>query len=249
MRQRCRFQRMTINFIWLISLAILWTVVGTTDAKMPDNAYAAVPQEITRLLSSMRGPNDAAVLLGKGESARVSLKDGYLSVLGAPENHYFPVSVVVANNPTGTAKNFISEHSAALGVKSKAVDFTSKKSKKRDGRGYERFQQIYSRIPVYGAEVIIQLNVSGGVEYMFSDIMRKTSELDDRKVSTVPTILSADAEFLAVDMMAKKRPGLVLDCSDAELVIYQPEVVGNSGPPRLVWKTEVISVSAPIVND
>jgi Zn-dependent metalloprotease len=230
--------------------AILTAVLCISSTVFCGNANAAVSQEdVAHLLSSMQGPTGDVVQPVKGESARVSLKDGYLRILGAPANHYFPVSKEVTGNPTVTAKNFVVERSAEFGIKSKAVDFASKKSKKKDGRSYERFQQTYSRIPVFGAEVVIQLNVSGGVEYVVSDIMRETSTLDDGKVSTVPTISAADAEFLAIGLMAEKHPGLQLDSADAQLMIYEPAVVGNSGPTRLVWQTVVVSVSAPTVNE
>lgn len=232
------------------NIMLFLLVLATSSVVLGGSANAAVSQEdVAQLLSSMRGPTGAAVQMVKEESARVSLKDGYLHTLGAPANHYFPVSKAVAGNPTATAKNFIAEHGAAFGVKSKAVDFAPKKSRKRNGRSYERFQQTYSQIPVFGAEVVIQLNASGGVEYVLSDIMRETSELDDGKISTVPTISSADAEFLAIDLMAQKHPDLLLDSEDAQFMIYKPSVVGNSGPTQLVWQTVVVSISVPIVNE
>jgi len=230
-----------------ITFTLVLVLMCRSVFAMPANP--AVSQDITQLLISMRGPTIDAVQSVKEESARVSLEDGYLRILGAPANHHFPVSKAVAGNPTVTAKNFIAERSAAFGVKSKAVDFAPKKSKKRDGRSYERFQQTYSQIPVFGAEVVIQLNVSGGVEYVVSDIMRETIALDDGKVSTVPMISAADAKFLAIELMAEKHPGLQLDSSDAQLMIYQPAVVGNSGSTRLVWQTVVVSVSVPTVNE
>jgi Zn-dependent metalloprotease len=233
----------------IISVAV-FVGLATSSIVFGGNANAAVSQkDVAQLLSSMRGPTGTEVQPVKGESARASFEDGYLRALGAPAGHYFPVSKAVAGNPTVTAKNFIAERSTAFGVKSKAVDFAPKKSKKRGGRSYERFQQTYSQIPVFGAEVVIQLNVSGGVEYVVSDIMRETSALDDGKVSTVPTIPAADAKFLAIELMAEKHPGLQLDSSDAQLMIYQPAVVGNSGSTRLVWQTVVVSVSVPTVNE
>ncbi|MHC5183162.1 MAG: M4 family metallopeptidase, partial [Planctomycetota bacterium] len=237
-------------FFWLAGLTLLWAVAGAAAAQMPDKANAAETQkDIAQLLSSMHGPNGAMAESGKGKSARVSLKDGCLRSLAAPANHFFPVSEIVAGNPTATAKNFIAEHGVAFGIKSKAVGFAPKSSKKRNSRSYERFRQTYSGIPVYGAEVIVQLNASGGVEYVASDIIRQTSAFDEGKVTVIPTILAEDAEFLAIELMAERHKGLQLVSTDAQLLIYQPAVVGNSGSTRLVWQTVVVSVSVPTVNE
>jgi len=235
---------------FFVTVVLVCFLLSTVILPIPVYAAASQAQEdVSQLLGSMRGPAGAAAQSIKGESARVYFEDGYLRVLGAPANNYFPVNKAVAGSPTVTAKNFITERGAVFGVKSKAVDFVPKKSEGKNSHGYERFQQTYSQIPVFCAEVVIQLNVSGGVEYAFSHIMRKTGELDGGKVSTVPTISAADAEFLAIKLMTQKHPGLQLGSSDANLMIYQPAVVGNSGATRLVWQTVVVSVSVPTVNE
>ncbi|MHC5185115.1 MAG: M4 family metallopeptidase, partial [Planctomycetota bacterium] len=159
--------------------------------------------------------------------------------LGAPARHYFPVTKNVPNNALLTAQNFIAEHRTAFGINSRRIDFSHKKSKKKSGRSYERFQQTYSGIPVFGAEVLVQLTATGGIEFVLSDIMRNTRSLDSEKVSTAPTISAVDAEFLAIDFIAQEYPNALFQSSEAKLMIYQPSVIGNVGSTRLVWQTEV----------
>ena len=197
----------------------------------------------TQYLSIMRSSDGAQAQSDKESAIRTEYRDGSLNVLGAPAGYYFQVGNVVANDSAATAKNFIAERRAEFGVTSDKVDFSLRKSRKREGRSYERFQQTYSQIPVFGAEVIIQLNASGGVEYALSDIMRNTNALDNGALSTVPTILAADASYLAIALMAETHPGLQLRSTPPQLMIYRPDVVGNTGATCLVWKLEVTNTS------
>ena len=133
MRKRELFQRIHKFFFRFVGLAVLCIVVGTSAAEVSGHPNAAVSQtDISQLLGSMRGPNAAMLQSGTTESERVSFGGGYLRMLGAPPNHYFPVSGVVTGNPTATAKSFIAENGVAFGVKSTAVDFRSKKSKTKN---------------------------------------------------------------------------------------------------------------------
>ena len=159
----------------------------------------------------MRGPNGVAAGHGKAKSHRATYKGRHLRSLGAPADHVFPVKGVVKGNSRATAKNFINERGKAFGVVSKSVDFAHKKSKKKNGRNYERFTQFYSGIPVFGGEMIVQLDDEGGVNFVLSDIMIQTSDLDNGKVALVPRITAGEAAFLAVDLMSAEYPNVQLE--------------------------------------
>ena len=119
---------------FFVTAVLVCFLLSTVGLSIPVYAAASQAQEdISQLLGSMRGPAGVAAQPAKGESARTSFDEGYLRALGAPANNYFPVSNVVAGNPTATAKNFIAERGTAFGVKSKAVDFASKKSREKNG--------------------------------------------------------------------------------------------------------------------
>ncbi len=246
---------MNIRRTALIAIIFVIVFAGFLQAA-PDKAQAdkdksnnGVSQEVAQLVDTMRGANGVAVGQQEGKAARTGYKNGHLRSIGAPGKHSFAVTDVIAGNPQATAKNFINEHGRAFGVISKSVDFAHKKSKKRNGRNYERFIQSYSGIPVFGGEMIVQLDDAGGVVFALSDIMTDTRSFDDNTVSLSPSLAADDAGFLAIDLMSQEHSGVQLENTQPQLMIYQPEVVGNSGTTRLVWYTVVRSVSVYVVDE
>ncbi|MEN6307315.1 MAG: M4 family metallopeptidase [Anaerohalosphaeraceae bacterium] len=226
-----------------------WITAGLNYAKVPEDAYSRTQQDIERLCGTICCSDQFTVQQKQTMPSRMALRDGYIRILGAPRGYYFPVSGFVAQDPIATARNFLEEHGDAFGIQSKSIAFTSSRSTKHNNRTVERLQQTYSQVPVFMAQVNVQLNASGGVEYVLSDIMRTPHVLEDKKISTIPTIAAEDAEFLAMEFMTETYPSNDLDCTAAELVIYHPEIIGNSGPTRLVWKTDVTGVLVPTINE
>jgi Zn-dependent metalloprotease len=240
-----------IAIIFLSAVAfsgILQAASGQVNGNSGKSNTAA-SQEIEQLLGTMRGPNGAVAGQENGESARTAYKGGYLRSLGVPAGHVFAAGKVVKGNPRETAKNFITERGKAFGVVSPSVDFAHKKSKKKNGRNYEKFSQTYAGIPVFGGEMTVQLDDAGGVQFVLSDIMTATGDLDRGKVSVVPSISASDAVFLAIDLMRAEHPAIQLQNTTPQLMIYQPEVVGNTGSTHLVWYTVVKSVSVYVVDE
>jgi len=224
------------------SLVVLLVLCGFSFAQEPSN-------EAAQLMGKIRGPKGAAAEPAKEKRTRVVLSNGDLRSLGAPSGHYFPVGKVVAGNSAATARNFIAEHAVAYGVRSNAVDFSLKKSRKKNGRNYERFYQTYLQIPVFGAEMLVQLNDAGGVEFTLSDIMRDTGVLDSGQISTVPTVSAGDARDSAIALMAAEHSGVQLESTQPTLMIYHPAVVGNTGQTHLVWQMEVKNIPAYLVDE
>ncbi|MHC5122513.1 MAG: hypothetical protein ACYSO7_13560, partial [Planctomycetota bacterium] len=163
-----------IAIIFVLTIAFSGIIQAAPDQA---NGDVGASQEIKQLLGTMRGPNGVAAGQGKAKSPRANYKGRHLRSLGAPADHVFPVKGVVKGNFAATAKNFINERGKAFGVVSKSVDFAHKKSKKKNGRNYERFTQFYSGIPVFGGEMIVQLDDEGGVNFVLSDIMTQTGDL------------------------------------------------------------------------
>ena len=208
-------------------------------------AIAALVASVRRSTEAMNGPGQPLQ-----ESPRFSMaNDGHLRSLGAPPSHYFPVTSVVPADPEATARNFMQEQGKVFGIRSPAVDFSTLSVKTRGSRCYVRFQQTYRGLPVFASEIIVQLNTLGGVESVLSDIMRDTEDLDAGNVSTVPSISEDDARQAALRLLADKNPTLELQASEAALMIYEPSVVGNSGPEQLVWQITVLSVGKVGVNE
>ena len=240
----------------IIAIIILTIVFSGTLQSAPGQGIEnsgkqnkGVSQEIEQLLGNMRGPQGTVAEEVTLRATRTAFKKGHLRSIGAPKGHAFPVSNVVAGDPRATANNFINEQRKAFGADNASVDFAHKKSKVRNGQIFERFRQTYSGIPVFGGEMIIQLNDEGGVQFVLSDIMTETGDLDAGKVSMSPGILAEDVVFLAVELMAAEHPTVQLNNTEPQLMIYEPEVIGNSGSTQLVWYTVVKSVPAYVVNE
>src|SRR5262245_21501783 len=174
--------------------------------------------------------------------------DGYLRYLGAPPSYHFPVRSAVPGQPEVTARNFLREQATLFGVTSAAVDFGHLKTNRANNRRYVRFNQMYAGIPVFSAQVMIQLNSVDGVESVMSDIERNMKDLDDGAISIKPLISAEEASVKARNSFVTTAPGVELRTTPPRLTIYAPSVVGDKGSLRLVWDMEVSSEDTMVVN-
>ena len=181
-------------------------------------------------------------------SPRFSTSNHYLKTLTAPAGHFFPVAQQVAGQPIVAAERFMETYRDAFGIVSSNVHLVVQRSSQKNSLDYVRFKQTYLDVPVFGAEVIVQMNASG-VVYVFSDIMRNTDRLDSGALVIQPTIYKNDAELLARDQVMATFQGKPVVISDATLMIYRPEVIGSSGETTLVWKVVVTDVPPISVNE
>jgi len=190
---------------------------------------------------SMPGPPVPA----QSSPPQVSLADdGFVRYIGASQGHEFPVANAALGQPELIARNFLKQHGRLFGVSSPAVDFATLKNNNRNGRNYLRFQQTYGGLPVFAAQVTVQLNAQDGVECIFADIERNTQPFDDRHVALVPILTAAQASERAKVLMAPEANGDRLDTKPPELVIFSPSVVDEPGKPRVVWDVVVFSVAS-----
>jgi len=220
------------------SLLLLLTSTGAYAQEKPLQA------EVQKLLGSLKSAAPRATLAAgeTPEPPRFAVaSDGYLTHIGAPPGSYFPVSVVIPGNHTETARNFLRENRNLFGAKSAAVDFRSMKSKKKDGRSYERFQQTYQGLPVFSGETIVQLNEAGGVEYVLSDICRDTSLLDNGMVPVVPSISPEEAMQNARNLFSGNRTDLKFEITAPTLKIFDSSVLEETKEMHLVWEFTVTS--------
>ncbi len=243
-----------ILYVTLVLLSIVFTGLANNQGNAVSRTSTvvginALDNSTIKVLPKTRGSNGFAALSQQSPFVRMAKKNEHLCSLGAPENYYFSVNTVVPGDPKTTAQNFIYEQKEIFGITGSEVDFSSKRSKRKNGKNYERFQQTYSQIPVYGAEFLVQLDDSGGVEYAFCDIMTDTSLLDDGHISTTPAISAYDAECTALEKLSQENPAYQLDSLDPKLMIFHPEVIGNVGPTKLIWYTEVKSTHAYNVDE
>ncbi len=200
-------------------------------------------RELDGLLSSVRGKTSK-------DAPRISkTKDSYLRFLGAPPSAYFPVEAGKFDNPEQMAGTFLSKQRNFFVNESAAVSFDKIRVKSQGPRTYVRYQQKYAGIPIFGAELIVQVNAKDGIGAVTSDIMRNTQELDRGKVSLSPKMDAVEAKKRAVEWLTAQHKGLQFAASEPKMMIYAPSVVGNRGEAKLVWQTEVGNTGEAIVKE
>lgn len=184
------------------------------------------------------------------EPIRYSISDdGYLVYLGAPPSYQFLARSATPGQPEVTARNFLSEHANSFGVFSAVVDFKLLKIRSTNNRHYLRFEQTYAGIPVFGAQVTIQLNAQEGIECVLSDIERNVKDLEAGTVSIVPLISAAEASQRARELFAIEAPGYEIQTTPPGLTLFAPSVVGDTGRIHLVWDMKVFSEGTSYVNE
>ena len=239
---------------FIIWCQVFTIVIGLLFFNQISTAQTVFRESTTRsveeILKSARGSDTMQEQQHRssiGQSRFTKSKHGHLRSLGAPPSQHFPVSSTIPGDAQATARNFLIEYKAAFGIRSRGLDFVTKKAKTRRERNYVRFEQTYTGIPVFAAETVVQLNEDGGVEYVSSDIMTDTESLDVGDISLIPSITGFEAEEIAIGMMISEHPGLESRAEPATLMIYQPSIVDNIGPTRLVWHTKIVSVPESLV--
>ncbi len=221
-------------------------VLGCMTVPLPLYAqHQLVQQNIDRLTKSMQPQSkqvaaQKGLLPHQGAAARVTVsKDGYLRHLGAPASQNFPVTVVVPRKPDETARNFVMENTDVIGAGNATVDFSIKRTRKKENRNYVRLQQTYAGLQVFAAEIMVQVNDEGGVEFMLSDISTTIQDLDPETFSIEPVLKEKTAARKAIDKVQKKNPGVPLQSAPGELKIFDPAVLGSPGEVHLVWELYV----------
>jgi Zn-dependent metalloprotease len=223
--------------------------------KLPSSAPAATAspareQAINQLLESLAPRAQAMALKPKegGESPRTArTSDGWLRSVGAPPGRAFAAAHLgPRDDPGGIATGFMRLHGEAFGVSKEAVSFREERVKRRGGRQFVRLAQEFGGIPVFGAAVVVQLDASGDVEFVLSDVARDDARFHQKDFATRPVVGAGAARSLALTV-----PELALEVSDLvatepALMIYEPSVIGNYGTSRLVWHLQVTSESGPV---
>ncbi len=235
-----------------ISFRILWFVPLLLTASVTYAQADSISQEIRQLVENVQTDTQAVATQTQApnEPARFTVgSDGYLLHIGTPPSQYFPTASVVQGNPEATALNFLEEHANLFGITSPAVDFTVLRSKSVGNRNYIRFQQTYAGLPVFAAEVIVQSNTVGGVEYVLSNIARDVKVLDNGVVSTVPLITEDEAIKRVKSMFTPEDPNVAISTTEPKLTIFEPGVLGTAGGIRLVWDVKVYSEETAYINE
>ena len=142
--------------------------------------------------------------------------------------------------PEVAAQEFLAVCGSLFGASGLESDLSVAKTRALpDRRSVVRLQQRHQGIPVFGGELIVNLNADQTVLSVSGELL--PSPLVS---STIPAVTAAVAADQALAAAAKWHdvPVTELVRAEPELWIYSPGLVGpDTGAPRLVWRTEVTS--------
>lgn len=195
--------------------------------------------------SARPNPARAALAGVTAEPPRYALTDaGAIRSLSAPPGMHFPSP---GGTPEVAAREFVRRHATAFGVVSPAVNFRLKKRNDGGGRHSIRFAQSYAEVPVFGGEMVVQVNDSGGVEYLSGNFDRDTADLDQKHLTTVPTLAADQAAEIVRARYEPLAHGQQLSVTSPELNLFLPALLKVKGPKRLTWKMEIRSADGQAV--
>lgn len=179
--------------------------------------------------------------------------EGFIRFLGAPPGGRFVArdDGTKATGSTAVAQTFLSDHAGAFGVVSDATNFQTGPLRSHNGTDFVRLDQYYGDLPVFGAQVVVQVDSATGIRNINSDIMRDTRVLDEGSLSLSPTLSSGQALAAAVTRIATdlgRAPGEFRGAGTANLQVFRPSVVGMAGQTQLVWHLQVRAVTGEAVD-
>ena len=196
----------------------------------------AVPEDLNKVFHTLDAPGamEPPVLLTD--------KGGFIHFLGAPPNGRFTARQPADKSagPVGIARNFVNDFSGAFGILSPKTDFCEG-TVRREANTFVQMAQTYNGLDVLGAEIVVQVNDDGSVRNIMNGLAKDTVQLDSGKTSLNPTIAAglAPAAAVRLESAMQGRAENEFTASDGELMIFAPEVFGQTGEPQLVWRVEV----------
>jgi Zn-dependent metalloprotease len=151
-----------------------------------------------------------------------------------------PMNIQKIASPEEAARGYLSVCGPLFGVSNQTTELQIKRQNTtEDGRSVVHFRQSYQGIPIFGAELVIQLNATNDIIMVNGDI------LPGIQLDIMPTINMISARKTALQLVAEKY-GLEsgsLTASEPELSIYDPGLIQEAGGETLlVWQMEVTPV-------
>lgn len=199
--------------------------------RLADLVNSAVPEDGRRTLTGLN--EDGTVRVRQ-------VDEGYVRNLASPGRTYFPVRGA-AQNAEAVARGFLAAQQDLLLNRTEGVQFVTRSVKPLGAWSFVRLDQQYQGVPVWGAEMMVQVFGTRGVSYVSSDLMRDTSVLDSGVLSTQPSIDAKQAIERAIAAFPEYKPE-TLQAETPQLVIYEPSVLGLEGSTRLAWKMDVTNL-------
>ena len=214
-----------------------WCVAILACVASAAMGQAVNPDDIQGVLRTLQGPNTV------DNPRQSTTDDGYLKYLGAPTGNTFSPGTAAksAKSAGEMAKSFVLEHGKAFGVLNPNVDFETVRTSASNGRTYVHLRQTYQGVPVFASGVTVQIDAKGGVEAVFSDIMRQAGSIYSGSLTMIPDIDPAGAKAFAISAVELEHPGLTYTATEPDIVIYRPSIIGAPGQTALAWDLVVTS--------
>ncbi len=212
----------------------------------PPPADPAVQAGVDRLLATAAPAAPGVQRGGSNEAYLARTSSGHVKALVASPGSPWKVSRPGSDlSPEGLALSFLREHRVAFGWSKRNMSLEAAVARHAAGRSYVRLAQRFAGLPVFGAGVVVQVEGSGGVSYVVADIARDDAYLHDPGFRTEPAVTEGGAASTARGVVPASRQGGI-DTEQPVLVVYEPSVIGNAGPSRLVWNVRVRSAEGDV---
>ena len=223
-----KFRRLTVLF--LIILPITMMPLGLASAAGGVTAPTLVDADSNDISHFSQSKNNIT-----GKVNFLATEKGYA---------IRPHSSLIANPSNEVvSRSFLSVYGKHFGLKNEANELVTAKIKTtKDGRNISRFKQVYNNIPVYGGELVVDVDANNNLRSINGNIAPAIN------VSTSPTVSVQHAQMAALDVVAKNYHVFTntLLASKPELIIFNAPVAGMNGGNEslLAWKFVVSSVSS-----
>lgn len=176
---------------------------------------------------------------------------GFVRFIGAPPGGRIESGTAAKAGAESVAKEFVEAHRGAFGLVSERTSIRTQSVSPAGARSVVRLEQTYGALPVFGAQVLVQVNADGSVRLVNSDIAIDLRALDSGAVSVTPRIDAAAAsararEYTALRSENHEAADLTV-IEGPELMVYAPAVGDEDGAVRLVWRTVVEGKGVPPV--
>ncbi len=236
------------RLVRMVRPAATTPATATTPAAREASGKPADSAAVRRLRAAIdAGPEALSAEPGSPDEVYMPLSaSGHVRALVAPAGRGWTVASSDPR-PEAQALAFLQEHRAAFGWAGVRATLRSERVRTAEGRSSVRFEQRLSGLRVFGAAVVVQVEPSGEISYVLSDIARDGARMYEPTFATKAKVAAAQALQTAIGAIpANRRAGDMAAAEPPELMVYEPSVIGGAGPSQLVWHVRVRSQTAPV---
>ena len=219
----------------LTAAAVVATLVGITLTWLPVLAQQrpgpvdteATPEQFAACLAS--GAAETARSRGTGAMRFIGTHAGALPNPRRPGDRT-PIETA--------AREYLAVCGSLFGLSGDPSELEITRATTRNRRSVLRFQQMYRGIPIFGGELVVQLDADRNVLAASGHILPRT------RMATRSRVSPAAATRTAMDAIARVHDVASQDLSPTmpRLWIYSRTLLGRGeGPPQLVWRLEIAS--------